>query len=437
MTEVTQRYEEGAISVQEVTEAMRYASSENGRYYQSMEKQSKTLAGQISTLKDNFDSLTGTLSKGLSNTISSDVLPSINNLMQNMESAFTENGFSGLAEAAGQGIADMLSAMAEEAPKVLDVALIIVENFVQGIENNLPTIVQGAIAIISQLTTSIIEMLPQLVEMGIQVIIELAKGLAQALPQLIPKVIDAIILITETLLDNIDLIIEAGIQIIVALIEGIMNAYPQIIEKIPIIILKMIVAFAEAIPQLISMGIRMIAALVEGIVKFAVSIPSVIANIIGGIISTIRSTIKDFVNIGGDLIKGLWNGISNMAEWIKNKIKEWVGNVVGVFKKFFGIQSPSKVFKEQIGVYLAQGLGEGFEDELDDVYKDMQDAVDLETSKLSANVETSGTYQMAMAGVPQFTLEDRSENTHQLVVNGKVLAEVVNTENRNREVATS
>ena len=60
---------------------------------------------------------------------------------------------------------------------------------------------------------------------------------------------------------------------------------------------------------------------------------------------------------------------------------------------------------------------------------------DIETDKMSANVQTSGTYQMAMAGLPTFNLLDNTNNTTQLVVNGKVLAEVVNEENRNREVA--
>ena len=40
-----------------------------------------------------------------------------------------------------------------------------------------------------------------------------------------------------------------------------------------------------------------------------------------------------------------------------------------------------------------------------------------------------------MAGTPTFDLLDNSSNKTQLVVNGKILAEVVNTENRHREVA--
>ena len=44
---------------------------------------------------------------------------------------------------------------------------------------------------------------------------------------------------------------------------------------------------------------------------------------------------------------------------------------------------------------------------------------------------------MAISRLPTFNLLDNSEHSTQLVVNGKVLAEVVNTENRNREVSAS
>lgn len=44
-------------------------------------------------------------------------------------------------------------------------------------------------------------------------------------------------------------------------------------------------------------------------------------------------------------------------------------------KSFFGINSPSKLFKDQIGKNLALGIGLGFSDEMDDVSKAMQDAI--------------------------------------------------------------
>ena len=40
---------------------------------------------------------------------------------------------------------------------------------------------------------------------------------------------------------------------------------------------------------------------------------------------------------------------------------------------------------------MALGLGEGFDDNLGKVYKNMQSAVDFETQKLSANLSTTAT----------------------------------------------
>ena len=44
-------------------------------------------------------------------------------------------------------------------------------------------------------------------------------------------------------------------------------------------------------------------------------------------------------------------------------------------KSFFGIKSPSRLFKKEVGTYLAQGIGVGFVDEMDKVTKDMQNAL--------------------------------------------------------------
>ena len=44
-------------------------------------------------------------------------------------------------------------------------------------------------------------------------------------------------------------------------------------------------------------------------------------------------------------------------------------------KGFFGIHSPSRVMRDQVGKYIAQGIGEGFSDEMGSVVGQMQDAM--------------------------------------------------------------
>ena len=415
MQEVTARYEENAISVEEVTEAMKFASSEGGKFYQSMEKQSKTLSGQISTLQDNFASLTGTLSTELSQSISGDVLPAINDMLTSLETAFNEGGIGELAESLGEGLANIIGALTQEIPKFIEVAMLIVQNFIM----------------------TFINMLPQILQTGITILIELIKGIAQSLPELIPTIVDAVMLMVETLIDNIDLIIDAGIELIIGLADGLIEALPRLIEKAPEIIQKLVDALIKNFPKIVKAGGELIGKLVMGITGTIWKLIEVAPLIIGNIVRGINNLRNQIADTGKYLVEGLYNGILSKANWLYNQVRSFAKNIVGNIKSALGIHSPSTVMRDEVGKYLAQGLGVGFDKELDSVYNDMQRAIDIETSKMSANVQTSGTYQMAMAGTPTFNLVDNASNTTQLVVNGKVLAEVVNTENRNREVATS
>lgn len=65
MTEVRDRVSEGKVSFEEIAGAMQKATSEGGPFYQSMERASETTAGKISTLKDSFSALVGTLTESL------------------------------------------------------------------------------------------------------------------------------------------------------------------------------------------------------------------------------------------------------------------------------------------------------------------------------------------------------------------------------------
>ena len=44
-------------------------------------------------------------------------------------------------------------------------------------------------------------------------------------------------------------------------------------------------------------------------------------------------------------------------------------------KSALGISSPSRLFRDQVGKYIAQGIGEGFTDEMGSVVGQMQDAM--------------------------------------------------------------
>ncbi len=110
-------------------------------------------------------------------------------------------------------------------------------------------------------------------------------------------------------------------------------------------------------------------------------------NVISGITDVFKNIGKTFSEIGKNIVEGIWDGISNTTKWIKDKIIDWVGDVTKFLKKLFGINSPSRLMRDEIGVYLAQGIGIGFAEEMNKVKKQIEDAVPKEFD-MGAKVNT-------------------------------------------------
>ncbi len=114
-------------------------------------------------------------------------------------------------------------------------------------------------------------------------------------------------------------------------------------------------------------------------------------NLVDKVVNTIKELPGKVLDIGKNLVQGLWNGITGAAGWLWDKISGFASGIIDGFKSAFGIHSPSKVFNQEIGKFLALGLGEGFDDNINNVFKDMKSTVDFETQKLSANLSTTAT----------------------------------------------
>ncbi len=136
-------------------------------------------------------------------------------------------------------------------------------------------------------------------------------------------------------------------------------------------------------------------------INFVSQLPGRIASFLGNVISNLgswagqmasrgaegaRSMFNAVVNgltslpgrvlsIGSDIVRGIWDGISGAGGWLMGQISNFASGVVDGIKGFFGIHSPSRVMRDQVGKYIAQGIGEGFSDEMGSVVGQMQDAM--------------------------------------------------------------
>lgn len=113
----------------------------------------------------------------------------------------------------------------------------------------------------------------------------------------------------------------------------------------------------------------------EEVAKFFGFIGEQIGNFFNSVGEAMSKMWNDMVNAGGNIVKGLWEGISGATGWLWNKVTDFCAGILDAIKNFFGIHSPSRVFEDEIGAMLAEGIGVGFTVEMKDVSAEMTAAI--------------------------------------------------------------
>ena len=220
----------------------------------------------------------------------------------------------------------------------------------------------------------------------------------QGLTQLITETSQTIIpLAVQILLENLPSIVAAGMDLIIALVSGILDNIDMLIdcvlEMVDVIVDKLI----DNLPKLIEGGIRLIAALANGLIRAIPNLVSKIPQIISSIVNGLISGIPSIFDVGKNIVEGLWNGIKNMGSWIAGKVKDFFGGIVSGVKNFLGIHSPSKVFAG-IGGFMAEGLGEGFDNEFSDIKKNIENSMNFDAGTITADANISKNYASGSYG---------------------------------------
>lgn len=423
-------------SFADITEAIHIMQEEMDISGTTAKEADKTISGSIKSLqgawenllvglgnKDaDLDKLIGDLFERVG-TVAENIMPVVMTVLEQVPTFITQ-----LLTVAIEQIPTVVN---ELIPSILNSAITILNTLIQGINDNLNVIVEGVMSIIMTLVNGIIGMLPDILQTGINILLELVKGITQALPELIPVIVDAIILIVETLIDNIDLIIDAGIELILALTEGIFNALPNLIAKLPELIIKLVQALLKLIyVQLPTAGHQIVTKIIDGIFNYWNKMIQKIREFFKGtIFEPIVNKITDMASAGLQLVKGLWEGIKNAKDWLLNKIKSFASSITDGIKKFFGIKSPSRVMRDQVGQWLPKGIAVGIDANTDsalhsidkmneEIMNKMNQAVNMEMAKASFS-GTSGSVSQILSANSVI----RVENYNTLELDGEVVYE--------------
>ena len=438
----------------------------DGAAAQMADTMNDNLKGRLTTLKSSLEGLGLELYESMEKPLTGLAEVGINEINKLTE-AFQKDGASGLITAGSEIVAELVTGMIEQSPKIIDTALNICSSMISAFSNSAPrllntgkeilqyfldgigqvtkeapAIAEKAAEIISVLIEGIGEAVPQILTAGAELLAAFVQGIGEQLPELVPQALQLVVTLADAVISNIPKIIDAGIALLKGLVQGLINSLPLLISEGP----RLINDFAEAIysglGKLILTGLEMLMSLIKGLwdnkglllenagaillafinvfslskllslgkslmSSMAKGIKGMLPNMasagkeiltylvngikalathpvtaIQGIITNIKSafTSINWGSIGSNIVSGIARGLTSAAGAIVTAAKNAAKKALDSAKSFLGIHSPSTVFRDQVGKYMALGIGVGFEKNIP--VEDMKDSISDSVEKI-------------------------------------------------------
>lgn len=350
MEDVQKRMAAGSISAEELTQAVNHATDAGGKFAGGMEAASKTVAGLTSTLQDNVNAMLGELMQPVSDAMLSTLLPTAIDAVDQLTTAFEDEGIDGFSRVAGSLIASLSAQLVSYAPQAIPAAL----------------------SFIGALVTGLLSALPDLTGTAIELVGALLLGIADQLPGIITAAMSALLGIVGKITspESIMLLIQAAMQLMLALARGLIAAIPQLIDAVPGIITNLVESFYAMLPEIIGVGIEIVIALASGLVSNAGHIIAAVPRLVETIVCGFLANVKSYWDIGKSIVDGIRKGITEQWQRLKADVSNLFTGLVDWIKKLLGIHSPSTVFAG-IGTNMAKGIGAGWQDTIGDINRDI------------------------------------------------------------------
>ena len=271
----------------------------------------------------------------------------------------------------------------------------VVVNVITTIWANIKNVVSTVVNAISNVISSVWNAIKTVISSVMGVIKSVISGDWEGVKANISNVVNAIKNVISTVWNSIKTVISTVLNAIKTVVSTVWNGIKTTVSTVLNTIKTVVTSVWNGIKSAISTAMSAIkttisniwnaikstvSSVLNGIKTTAISAWNDIKSKISSAVSSIKSTVKSgfdnvkstivnilksipsqVANVGMDIVRGIGNGITNGVGWIKGVITSFVGDVKGFIKNLFGIASPSKWMRDNVGREIARGVAVGIE----------------------------------------------------------------------------
>ncbi len=261
------------------------------------------------------------------------------------------------------------------------------------------------------------------VEASGSILTEMITSLLNGAPQMIETATSLVQSFLGSIRDNGPEVVDGAIGVVMSLISGFIECLPDLIDTAATLVASLLAGIGDHLPEILEMGVRLVAAIIEGLIT---AIPRLVVgalDLISSIITAFGDV--DWLQLGVNIVVGIIDGIKSRASSLMDSIRHMAANALEAAKDFFGIHSPSRVMREQVGHPIAEGMAEGMEDApgIDTASKELSKrALSSLTADVNYNIPDVASYAKSLSA--EFTPSYRASTaiTVPLYLDGREVA---------------
>lgn len=316
------------------------------------------------------------------------LIPAITDAVLQIVTMFTDpNTLTSLIQAGIDLMLALLDGLMQSLPQIIAALPTIIQNLCDALTTNVPVIIEAANQMVAMLVENmptimqaLIDAAPEIVEALMQAVIECGPQLLVAGPALMAQLVLGIVQCFPQL-------ITLGKQLIDSIIKGLASAYAKLTAEGPKMLKELYGKMVSSLKQFLEVGKKLVQQIIDGLKSFASNLYSNASQLMSTLKEKIIGAIKGFAEIGKNIVNGIKEGLTSAWADLEKWFTEKIGKLKEKVKDVLKIESPSKVFADEIGRMIPLGIAEGIEDGMNA----------LDTSVLDMTAGIVGTADQSMS----------------------------------------
>ena len=285
-------------------------------------------------------------------------------------------------------LTDIIIGLKEVLPQFISFIGEVIKSIFSFMEEVMPEVVRSLLIMIEDILVLLNDRLPIILPLIGKIIVTILSFLDTYVEPITDLLISVILKVINAITANMQDIVKAAFDFVISILDGITTILAdderrrEMENQIKLLIAEIILIIGEFTTDFLLAGIELIKELAIGIGKGVKRCASAIKDVIVGAKNIVVDKANEIWNsikeIGKFIIEGIWEGIKSAKEWLEDKISGFCEGIVDTFGSFFKIKSPSKLMRDEIGIYIGQGIGEGI--------NNSERYIDDEINKFNSNI---------------------------------------------------